>query len=234
MNKKQENKQTMWEAILKLFNQNKAKVDANPGFASSVAALVQTTDAARKKISEADNAIKGKAQEKAAAEDALIATLVPVLAALRIHAHKENHSELWMKVDLSPSDLKGMRDTALKDVAVMLIALANEYTTDLVQHGIGKDKLDDLQKKADTYFDALSQRLGGEAVRGGARAAADELVSQVDQILTREIDDYMEMMQESDPEFYNTYWSVRHIRDTGIRHRSKPAPAPVAELASAK
>lgn len=151
MNKKQENKQTMWEAIIKLLDLNKEKVDAIPAFAESVVRLRQVMDSARRKIAEADNIMKGKAQEKMQAENELISMLVPVLAAIRVHAHKDGKAELEKKVDLTPTDLKEMRDTELKDSAVTLIALANEYASDLVQHGVKSETLTELQTKADAY-----------------------------------------------------------------------------------
>ena len=231
MDKRQENKQSMWETVEDVLDTNQEEVSKIPAFAESVGNFKTKAAAARIRLKEAENATKGKARVKEDAGQSLIAALVAVTSALRVYAHKEHKTELEAKVSMSPSDIKGLRDTELKDVAKMVIGLADENAAVLIPHGITAEKLTDLKTRYDAYCAALSDKAGSGATRNSVRESADALIAGVNKILSKEIDDYMEQMAEVTPEFYNAYWAARPIHVLGVRHKPKEAAAKVLEPA---
>ena len=221
MDKRQENKQSMWETVEDVLDTNKEDVDKIPAFAESVGNFKTKAASARIRLKEAENATKGKARVKEDAGQSLITALVAVTSALRVYAHKERKTELEAKVSMSPSDIKGLRDTELKDVSKMVIGLADENAAAIIPHGITAEKLTDLKTRYDTYCAALSDKAGSGATRNSVRESADALIAGVNKILSKEIDDYMEQMAEVTPEFYNAYWAARPIHMLGVRHKPK-------------
>ena len=75
MDKKQENRQTMWETVEDVLDDNKATVDPIPSFAESVANFKTTAALARSKIQEADTMTKSKTKAKDDTVNDLIASL---------------------------------------------------------------------------------------------------------------------------------------------------------------
>ena len=78
------------------------------------------------------------------------------------------------------------------------------------------------------YRNALGSSV---AERMGARTTMEDLFAKVNGILEEEIDPAMELIRASKTQFYNEYFALRVVKDTGVRHRPEqipsPAPAPV-------
>ena len=53
----------------------------------------------------------------------------------------------------------------------------------------------------------------------GARGTLAGLFNEVDELLTDEVDRFMELLRNKEPEFYNKYFVACVVKETGIRHR---------------
>jgi hypothetical protein len=225
MDKRQENRQTMWETVEDVLDINKATVDTIPSFAESVAEFKTKAAAARLKIQEADTMTKGKTKAKDDTVDELIASLVPAISTLRVYARKEKKTELEAKATLSPSEIRGLRDTELKDTAGTIIGLIEQEASGLLSHGMTADKIALLKTRFTAYCNALSGKEGTMATRNSVRESAETLIAEVNTILLKEIDEYMDHMAEDSTDFYNAYWAARPIHILGVRHKQDPTPA---------
>ena len=225
MEKRQENRQTMWEAVEKVLDDNQEAVDTVPAFAQSVQKYKTKSAEARLKQQDADKITKGKTKSKMETIEALHASLIPAISTLRVYARKEHKTELEAKISYSPSDLRAMRDTELKDIAGTIIALIDQEAPGLAQHGLTADKIALLKSRYAAYCSALSGKEGSFAERAGLHESTDALVAEVNSILSGEIDEYMDLMAADAPEFYAAYWSARHIHMLGVRHKQAPAAA---------
>jgi hypothetical protein len=232
MDKRQENRQSMWGGLGTVLMENKASVEKIPAFAEAVKDFTVTTAKARDEIAIADTSTDGKVAAKDAAEDLLIRSLTATCASLKAYAHKTGNAELAVKADYAPSDLFNMRDTELEDTTAIIIGLADEHAADLVAHGTTAEKLATLKQRSTAYSDSLKGQSSGSATRGSSRQTAAELVARVGSIIENQLDQYIEQFAEDDPKFYKAYWIARNIRHLGIRHKQKETPATNAAAAT--
>jgi hypothetical protein len=235
MNKRQENKFTMYEGMSTLFRTNTETVNSVQMLKDSVDEFGATVTAIRTKSEEVSNASTGKTAVKSQAEDNLIAVLLPMASGLYVYAKKQNNSELKEKAKLTESQLRNVRDTALAAKGDIIASLAEAHVADLVPAGITAAMIGDLKVKVQAYLDALGARESGVAERIGARTSMEDLFAKADEILEEEIDPAMQLIRTSNPQFYNEYFTLRVVKDTGIRHeKAAPAPAPATQPAPAK
>ena len=227
MNKRQENKLTMYEGLLTLLQANSAMGASITGFNDAVTQLSSLITTLKEKSTEVDSVTVGKVAVKSVAADALIAALLPVCSALYVYSRKQNIPEIKGRVGITEARLHAIRDTELASFGDAVVELATANAAAIAPMGITADKIADLKTKADAYTAAIGAKESSVADRKGARGTLDDLFSQVDELLNEELDRYMELLRAADTEFYNTYFAARVIKDIGVRHKATP-PAPPA------
>jgi hypothetical protein len=188
-----------------------------------------TLTAIHMKSSEVDTATTGKVAMKYQAEDDMIALLVPIASCLFVYAKKKGNAELMEKARVTEYVLRRIRDTELASRAETIAALAEENTANLIPANITSDMIADLKIQLDAYRNALGVRERSVAERKGARITMQDHFYKMDEILGEEIDPAMELIRASNAQFYNEYFALRVVKDTGVRHnKPEPAPAPAA------
>jgi hypothetical protein len=129
--------------------------------------------------------------------------------------------------------LRAMRDTELGSYGSEIADVAAGNSQGISPVGITAEKIADLKAKAEAYTTSIGARESSIAGRKGARGALNEFFSNIDEQISEEIDNYMELIRPAEPEFYNKYYAAKTIKETGVRHRQEE-PAPAAAGAAAK
>ena len=222
MNKRLEDRLTMYEGVLSLLQANDARISSVPGMAESVKQFTATISTIKKKNMEAVGATAGRADSKYQAQDDLIAALLPVCSSLYVYARKQGDPALKVKVDLTEAGLRRVRDTLLASTAGGIADLAAATP----KAGIPPAAVTDLRKKVDAFTQALAHRETGVASRMSASASMMDAFRNADELLEDAIDRLMEHVRQSDPEMYNGYFTARIVRETGVRHRPAEAEPP--------
>ncbi len=223
MNKKQENKLTMYEGVLSLITTNSEKTRTAGGFNESAAVFGALVEELKAKSIEVDSAAAGKTAVKYSAADSLIAALVPVCSALYVYGRKQGIMEIIDRAKITESKLRSMRDTELASFGTAISEMAEANAKEIEAHGIAQDKINDLKEKARLYSSAIGERESSVASRMGARLSVKELFRRADELLKEELDRYMELLRQSETEIYNKYFAARSIKESGIRHRQNGA-----------
>lgn len=228
MNKRFENRLTMYEGLLTLLQANSTKVQSVGGFADAVTAFAGVVTAIKAKSTEVDGATAGKAASKYNAEDALVDALIPIASALYMHGRKQGNAELTERTKITEGKLRAMRDTELAKYGSVIGDLATANAAGIATFGISAEKITDLKGKATAYNTAIGARESSIAERKGARGTMSELFDKADEMLNEEFDHFMELLRPTDTELYNKYFSARIVKDTGYRTKpnGEPAPAP--------
>ncbi|HVN48033.1 MAG TPA: hypothetical protein VMU30_04345 [Bacteroidota bacterium] len=117
--------------------------------------------------------------------------------------------------------LRKLRDTALPDKAEEIAKLADANMPALAAANITADTITALRAKAAAYLDAIGARESSMGKRKGARTSMEEDFDEMDEILDEELDPAMELVRTSNPEFYNAYYALRPVKNTGVRHEKK-------------
>lgn len=225
MNKRQENKLTMYEGLLTLLSSNGAKVSSVAGFDNAVKELSGIISDLKNKSSEVNSVSAGKTAEKHSAEDAMISTLLPVCSGLYVLGRKQNNAKIKEMANVTEGRLHAMRDTELASLGNTIADMAASYDKDIAAYGVTQDMIAGLKEKAQQYSAAIGGRESGVAERKGARSSMNELFDKADEILNEEIDRFMEIIRLSETEFYNKYSSARVVKDMGVRHRQHTTAA---------
>ena len=218
MNKRQENKLTMYESVLSTFRAHTEILGGVPFLKSGMEKFEKTIELIHKKLQEFHSATAGKSSMKSQAEDEFIATLLPVASALFIYAKEIRDTELREKVRMSENKLYKTRDTELAEKGMQIVELAETHGVELGKRGITAEMISVLKTNANNFHGAIGIRESSVAERIGARTTVETLFDQADEILEDEVDRAMELVRQADSQFYNEYFASRLIRSAGIRH----------------
>jgi len=233
MDKRQENSQTMWDSVDTVLSDNEEIVDGIAEFKASAKNFRTKKKAAIAKFEEADDKPKGKVAEKDVTAEELIKSADNACSAIAAYAHKNGDLELSAKVNISTTEWHLMRDTVLKTNAEAIVTLAEAHAADLVPHGLTAEKLALLKTRFTAYADALGERLGSDPESSGARETAETMTAEVNTILRKEIDKYVNQLQEDYPEFYSAYWNARPVKGLGVRHKKSTTTTTAAAATTA-
>lgn len=217
-----ENKLSMYEAVLTVLNDNAAITGTVPAFAPAITEFQAAVDNAKVQEQKRIDARKGKTATKHADEDALIAVAMKIANALRVHGRRTNDERLKEVGGITRSYLYGLRDAALPDYCQVVHDTADPIAIDLADYGITPADITDLQDRITAYRQASGDSVGGLAVQVSARIALEAAFRTADDVLKNDLDPLVDMLRETQPDFYNTYIDARVIRDIGVRHENPP------------
>jgi len=221
MNKTQENKRTMYESILSLLTVNATKTATVPAFAVSEAAFRSIVARIEAKSQQYNNATAGKVKAKQDAEAKLIAATLAMAAALFAYGRKQKDAEMKAKADISETALRSMRDTELITQSNAILALVNSNLQALADYGVTQAVASEFQAKIASFTAALGSRESSVAERVGARTSLGDLFKQADELLAEELDQLVELLRASEPQFHTEYFAARVVKDLGTRHRAQ-------------
>jgi hypothetical protein len=220
MTKRNENRMTMYEGLLSLFQSHSAKVQSNSALAAGSADFTGLVQSIKVKWTELEKVSAGKVDTKNNAEEAVIAAVMPLISALNLYAQSQNDAELLALTKIGEYRLRQKRDTDLAQYCNNISDLAAAHATAMQTYDISAEKLTDLKAKAAAYTAAIGLRESSVADRKGTRGTLNELFDRADEMLNERIDRLMELVRPAEPEFYNKYFAARVVKDTGIRHRN--------------
>ncbi len=219
MDKRNENNQTMWESVDSVLNDNETTVNSIAELKNFVDDFRAKKKTAALKFKEADDTPKGKVAEKDANALLLIKSADNACSAIAAYAHKTGNLELAAKAAISTTEWHLMRDTELPTNAEAIIALADANATALIPHGLTAEKLALFKTRYQAYADALKSRLGSSSESGTARETGETFTAQVNIILRKEIDKYVNQLEDDYPEFSSAYFAARAVKNLGVRHK---------------
>lgn len=218
MNKKEENRYSMFRMVKTELENNLAVIATYPDFQSAVTEFKEVFE----KISITDNEYQTKTSGKMAdfeqAEDLMITLLLEVIKYLRIIAKKENNNELLEIVDVGYDAMKKMRDSNLAGLAVQICQKTTENQTKLAELHYDQAKIDALFNSVEDYRLKLGVKENSYLGRPELKTQLTELFTRADDLLKNKIDDFMELFEDSEQVFYNNYQSARIVKQLGVRH----------------
>lgn len=228
MNKNQENKLTMYEAVSTLLKDNAAIVSSVVAMQSAATTLASSIQRIKDKGQEKTTVTAGKTQTKREAEDALVLAALEIAAALFAYARRTKNNELKEIADVTETKLRRMRDTELGAKAKTIHQRANAEVANLGDYSVTAEKLAELQTLITDYIVATGQRESSVAERSGATQALAALFDETDELLYDDLDRLMETVRSTETDFYNEYFAARVIKDIGLGKGATKPPAPAA------
>lgn len=213
MNKREENKFTMYQGIKDLLTENQSSVATIPAFEESFQIFQTLLSQIAEKDQKYQNISVGAAEKKNQAEDELIDTVVAASSALRVFARRQRDEDLKKSSKVTPTGLKRMRDSELLTKAQNIFETISQRQTDLERFGITEEFVSDFKTKLESFDAALGSKESRVAESKSTRQELGEDFDMTDEVLYEELDGMIELIKKADPEFYNRYQAGRTIKD---------------------
>jgi hypothetical protein len=225
MNKQQENKLTMYEAVSAVLEKHASTVSSFASLATAKTDMTELLQKVKAKGRNKKEATAGKTKNKEQAREVLIEALLRVASPLYSFGRRTKNTEAAAIADVKESALQRLRDTDLAARATSIHGQASEHLGSLGNFGITVETLADLQAKIGGFSAALADREAGVAERIGATAALSDLFKEMDNLLRDELDRLVLLTRGSSDAFHREYFAARVVKDLGAR-REQPKNQP--------
>ena len=224
MNDKQENKLTMYEAVVNLLDSNTAKIASLTALTDLLTDFKDRVAEIKEKDLLANTAKTGNAAAKASDRTALTEDAITIAAALFALGSATGDDRLKELAAYNKSKFKSLRDTQLAIDVTNIKNLADANAAQLTGYGITAPMIAALDTKLTAFNASMGARETGADISTAAFGQLELKFKEADALLKEQMDKIMEVFRNSDPQFYNEYKNSREIADLGVRHREEETP----------
>jgi len=230
MQRFEENKLVMFEAVEAVLSKNQTAVDTLPALAEAkeefASLITQITDTEKK----FGTVTVGKVAARDAVENDLIEALLALKGALASLARKSKNAELALLVKFTKSDLQRIGDTDLENKAATVLELIQTNKTALAAYNVDDTEIAEFTAALQAFKTATATKQTSFTGKSGARVSLSELFEAADEVLKVDLDNLLLRMKKGYPGFVNEYQAARVIKDLGGKHKDDedetPPPAP--------
>lgn len=221
MNNKQENKRSMYRAVLDLLTANVLIYSSYLPFSDAVARFKAIIEKINEQSGLQTIPIVGVTEDKQRLREFMEGLLVEVCNKITAYAHITNNNTLKEQVAYPFSSLRRQRDTLLLDTAQNVLNIANQNLIELGSYNITGSTITSLQQRISDFNNALTRPRQKIVSRKGATQELLSLFRQADKVLKNELDMLVVDFINTQPEFERNYQNARIIIDLGVRRRSE-------------
>lgn len=227
MNKRQENRLSMFYVVKRTLEENNAIWSGTPAIVTAKAEYDGNVKALEEALEVQLRDIRGHAVDKRNAEEAMIAETLDVSGKVMAYATANGDEALAEAMNIVPSELRRYRDSLVAQRCQDVHDSANGVLASLADYGVDAAKLTVFQALINAYLaENTAPRLAITA-RKNATAVIEELVEGTLTMLNRRMDPLMQGFANTHPEFHRKYTDARIIVDlggTGDGEDEPPAP----------
>jgi hypothetical protein len=213
MEKRLENKFSMYKVVRDWLNSNITHLEKLPGFTetfneyTSILDMIVELDKNKTAVTSGITKTKGEAREKLEIQ---IAEMVRIL---KVHATFNNNQVLLNDIDFTESQLSRSSEQLLL-VRANKIAEHGTAVQELAEAlGLTPERLDNLNAAIRTFEEQQSTVRSAIVNRKDSGEQLDARMDEIDDLLKGKIDLLMELSQNTQPELYNQYKASRMIID---------------------
>lgn len=211
MNDKQENKVSMYFAVVQVVDANNAVWAGTPAFVNAEAAFGTVMGGIQDLVEVQETVITGVRTDKLVALDAMVEKALLVSGAVFAYATDTDNNTLKEAVAYSASDLKYVRDTIAAERATVIHDQANAVIASLADYDVDAAVLTELTGLIDAFAALIPGPRVAITARKGATSGLVELMKEADSLLKERLDKLMNLYKVTDLEFYTHYFNARII-----------------------
>jgi len=227
MNKKQESRANMYEAVHQALLAGTAHYANHPALNTAVQELGVNLNAIRACVEKQVVDITGYAQAKEQAEARMVDLALVVSKAALAYGTEISDLVLVGKMSLTRRVLTRHADGVVARHCKVVLDLATPLATVLEPYGVDEDLLDQLRLAVQKHDIALTTPRLAITTRKGATAELALLMKDTNKLVEFRIDGLMERYRLMHPAFHRDYMNARIVVDRGAR----PAAAPKVDAA---
>ena len=219
MRKTESNKLTMYSGVITVMESNADIYTDTPVIVESLNDFKSLVEQIKNKDLDFRGQTKDETAAKLIKEETLVKLVLKIANALYVLGVKTKNSELQINAKVTKSELVNARDTLLVNKAMQVLTLANSYKDSLVNYGNTETKISEAQTALNEFNAAAGSQADEHAGSVASREELTQLFQKADALLTHELDPMIEMYEDIESNFYNSYLAARVIKDLGIGKR---------------
>jgi hypothetical protein len=225
MRKTESNKLTMYSGVIAVMESNADIYTDTPVIVESLNEFKTVVEQIKNKDMDFKGRTKDETADKHIKEETLVMLVLKIANALYVLGVRTKNSELQINAKVTKSGLVSARDTLLVNKAMQILTFANSYKDSLVNYGIGETKISEAQTALDEFNAAAGSQAEEQAGSVASREELTQFFQKADALLKDELDPMIEMYEDVDSNFYNSYLAARVIKDLGIGKKSRESLA---------
>jgi hypothetical protein len=221
MTTNQENKLTMYEAVITyLGNQNELTKDL-PNFSECYAQLKETVNKINENKKIQETQIKGITKHKNEWRDVLVDLASEVANKVKAYATFAKNTILKQEVDYTDTALRKVANNVLKDRAQIIHDKAKENLAELATYRVNQALLDKLIEAIEKFGEAMPSTRVSQVNKKGITTTLKTLFVEADSLLKDKLDSLLLILRKDEPELYKGYTNARIIIDLKGRGKNK-------------
>lgn len=213
MNRKEENRLTMFLSVDKVLQDNSTLWNTVPAMATAVGNFTANLSLLRKTLDKQQAPIKGVARDKRNALLAMANKALEVKGAIVAFADVSHNETLKERVNFSFSKLTHSSDTLCAEFAQIIKDEAQAIVSQLTPYGVGNNALTQFQQLIDAYSALVPATRVAITARKLATKNIKSIIGGINGLLTNRIDKLMFKFKASAPDFFTQYFDARIIID---------------------
>ncbi|MDP4270105.1 MAG: hypothetical protein Q8909_08250 [Bacteroidota bacterium] len=155
------------------------------------------------------------ATDKQEKYEVMIAQTMFAINRLWSYASTVGDTVLLAKLNYTESDLRKLRETAVGGVCSNVADLAEENLPQITEYGFSAELLAQLRQANADFNDVISAPKLAIVEQKNATEGMVPLFAKEDGILANRLDKDIELLKNSNPDFYNQYFAARKIISSG-------------------
>lgn len=223
MTDKQENKLSMTKAVQLVLQNHAPIVSAVPAYVIASTDFDNEIDSIAGIVQVQVTQTKGKAMDKAAAENIAINAAMELIGPTKSYAMANNDNTLYETVNYSKSDLQRQRDTVLVNTLTLIRDTVQDNLAALGDYGVTAGMITTLSTAISVFSVLLATPREAISNKSAATQALVDAFKRLDPILER-LDGFAELKKNSATDFYNAYKAARIIVDSGGKGKVEDTP----------
>jgi len=221
MNKKQENRLSMYLAVQKVTNFHSDVWKDHKAFRTLFAVFEGLLGKVREARLVQEGMITGVTKDKTVAQNKAIEKGVEVAKAVYAFASVTGKNKLKDRIAYSPSKLKLMRDTMLIDSLSVIHNEAIKIIDQLQDYGITQEGMNEFSELINIYTDAVENPRQAMTNRVRSTTELKEYMAQTNTVLKEQLDTLIFQFRNINSVFYKQYNNARMIIDLGYRKKAE-------------
>lgn len=157
--------------------------------------------------------LTGITQDKSADRLKLCKLIAKIAGFIYAYASAAKNNTLKAEVDFSHTKFLQMRENQLIFTTQNIYDLAVANLRALKDYGVTQAKLDELRGALDAFIASKSNPRSAQMQKITLTAKENQLIEDIDEILTNQLDLLIENYEEAHPEFVTNYHESRKIKD---------------------
>lgn len=226
MTTNQENKLTMYQAVITYLDSQEKTAKELPNFSDYFGQLKETINkiSDNKKIQETQ--ITGVTKHKNEWRDTLIDLASEIANKVKAYATFVKNTILKQEVDYTDTALRKVANNVLKDRAQIIHDKAQENLAQLAAYRVDQALLDKLEEAILKFGEAMPSTRVSQINKKGTTSNLKKLFAETDELLKDKLDSLLLILRKDEPELYTGYANARIIIDLKARGKNKEESEP--------